>query len=163
MCSRADHVHRMPTPAEIGAATPGAIPSAFTGTPSAIGTAAAGSGTTWAKGDHVHSSWYPQYLTKTIAKNTSDTINTNNSSFALLLFVYPANNYTSATMTGLYLLSGYSNDLSTYPERKRYCATIQNASDISITSTNSGWTITNNGAISIGITVVALRATATIS
>lgn len=42
------------TPASIGAAAATAVPSAYTSTPAALGTASPGSSAKWAKGDHVH-------------------------------------------------------------------------------------------------------------
>lgn len=53
--SRGDHVHPMPTAADIGALPDSTtIPSAATATPSNLGTAAVGSSSKYAKEDHVH-------------------------------------------------------------------------------------------------------------
>lgn len=66
--AKEDHIHKYPTPAQIGAGTyskpsggipatdlaSGVIPSAYTSNPAALGTASPGSSTSWARGDHVH-------------------------------------------------------------------------------------------------------------
>lgn len=52
--ARADHVHKRPTPAEIGAAAAGAVPLPSADAPLALGTANAGAAATWSRSDHRH-------------------------------------------------------------------------------------------------------------
>lgn len=52
--ARGDHVHPLPTAAEIGAATSAMVPGPYPSNPEAPGTASAGAVSEYARGDHVH-------------------------------------------------------------------------------------------------------------